>query len=190
VPRCDSQRAHCFGIRIHLGTQDGKPYVTTAWITEQFAFANQMFTPIDVGFELAEVDLVTPPAIIDGRAARDAIVKKVKASTAIDVFVVGALADLDDKAFPLFGVHWRPAKQLGRHFVILSSYAWTRTMAHELGHFFGLPHSTYAISIMNKAPRLDPPLDQRRFADQELPIMKRALKKIIASKELKQRKQP
>lgn len=190
IPACDVTRAHCYRVRIHLGTQDGAPYVSPAWLASQFEFANQMFAPIDVSFELHSATTIDAPAVIDGRKARDAIAKGIKATDAVDIFVVGALADLDDAAFPLFGVHWRTTKQTSRRFVILSSYAWGRTMAHELGHFFGLPHSTYAISIMNKTPRLEPPLAQRRFADEEVPILTATRNKIEKRRELRNYRVP
>jgi hypothetical protein len=185
IPACEATRAHCYRLRIHLGTQDRAPYVSPAWLASQFEFANRMFAPINVSFELHSVASIDAPAIVDGRKARDAIAKGIKATDAVDIFVVGALADLDDAAFPLFGVHWRTTKQTSRRFVILSSYAWGRTMAHELGHFFGLPHSTYAISIMNKTPRLEPPLEQRRFSDEEVPILEATRKKIEKRRELR-----
>jgi hypothetical protein len=184
IPPCVPARAFCIGIRIHLSTQDGAPYVSPLWLAEQFAFANRMFEPIDVSFELHAVSTLDLPPIIDGRSVRNAVSKGITAVRAIDVFVVGALADLEDPRFPLFGVHWRPAKPAGRRYILLASYAWGRTMAHELGHFFGLPHSSYAISIMNKTLRTEPPLEQRRFADEEIPIMQKALRTIIKRKEL------
>ncbi len=184
IPPCPSSRAFCIGVRIHLSTQDGAPYITPTWLAEQLAFANRMFEPINVGFELHTVTTIELPPIIDGRKVRDTVSKGVAALRAIDVFVVGALADLEDPRFPLFGVHWRPAKPAGRRFILLASYAWGRTLAHELGHFFGLPHSSYAISIMNKTLRTEPPLEQRRFADQEIPILQKALRAILQRKEL------
>ncbi len=187
VPPCVPARAFCIGIRIHLSTHDGAPYVSPAWLAEQFQFANRMFEPIDVGFELHHVTTIKLPPIIVGRSVRDAISQGIAAVPAIDVFVVGALADLEDPRFPLFGVHWRPRNPAGRRFIVLASYAWGRTMAHELGHFFGLPHSTYPISIMNKTLRIEPPLEQRRFADEEIPIMQKALRAILKRKEIVRR---
>lgn len=184
IPPCAPARAVCFGIRVHLSIDNGAPYVSPQWLAEQFAFANRMFEPIDVSFELHAAAPINLPPIIDGRKARNAVSKGITAVRAIDVFVVGALADLEDPRFPLFGVHWRPAKPAGRRYILLASYAWGRTMAHELGHFFGLPHSSYAISIMNKTLRTEPPLEQRRFADEEIPIMQKALRAILKRKEI------
>ena len=189
IPPCVPARAVCIGIRIFLSTQAGAPYVSPLWLAEQFAFANRMFEPIDVSFELHALSTLDLPPIIDGRNVRDAVSKGIKPVRAIDVFVVGALADLEDPRFPLFGVHWRPAKPAGRRFILLASYAWGRTMAHELGHFFGLPHSSYAISIMNKTLRTEPPLEQRRFADEEIPIMQKALRAMLKRKEIVNRSQ-
>ena len=195
IPPCAPARTVCIGIRIHLSTQDGAPYVAPTWLAEQFAFANRMFEPIDVSFELHAVTTIDLPPIINGRKVRDAVSRGIAPVRAIDVFVVGALADLEDPRFPLFGVHWRPAvgprseralarSDAGRRYILLASYAWGRTMAHELGHFFGLPHSTYAISIMNKTLRTEPPLEQRSFADEEVPLMQRALRSMLKRKEL------
>jgi hypothetical protein len=57
-----------------------------------------------------------------------------------------------------------------------------RTLAHELGHFFGLPHSTYKISIMNKKKRDDPPPEQRTFAPQEFSTMRDNLRRMLRDK--------
>ena len=184
IPPCLSTRAFCIGIRVQLSTQDGAPYVAPLWLAAQFAFANRMFEPIDVSFELHAVTTIDLPPLIDGREARDAVSRGVASVRAIDVFVVGGLADLEDPRFPLFGVHWRPVNASGRRFILLASYAWDRTLAHELGHFFGLPHSNYAISIMNKTLRTEPPLEQRRFADQEIPRMQKALRALLKRKAL------
>jgi len=61
-------------------------------------------------------------------------------------------------------------------------------LAHELGHFFGLPHSKYPVSIMNKTPRDDPPHAERGFHAKELAIMTRQRDAMIADGTLELRK--
>ena len=70
------------------------------------------------------------------------------------------------------GVHWRQRSNIDKRWVILSGIAQSTVMAHELGHFFGLPHSSHRRSIMNKTPREDPPWDERVFVDEELAIVR------------------
>jgi hypothetical protein len=44
------------------------------------------------------------------------------------------------------------------------------------------PHSTYAISIMNKTPREEPPQEDRTFAEQEIAAMRRRLRTLVRTK--------
>ena len=47
------------------------------------------------------------------------------------------------------GVHWRPRNDIGKHWVIVSASAMPSTLAHELGHFFGNPHTTVIDNLMS-----------------------------------------
>jgi hypothetical protein len=80
-------------------------------------------------------------------------------------------------------VTWRLPKDR-RKYIIVSIQALERTLAHELGHFFGLPHSTYAVSIMNKTERTEPPVDQRTFADEEIAAMRPVLERLLRDKRI------
>jgi hypothetical protein len=76
-------------------------------------------------------------------------------SEVIHAFIVRRLDDVDRDGQIIRGVTWRTRKD-ERKYIIVSIAAPDRVLAHELGHFFGLPHSTAAISIMNKRQRKQP----------------------------------
>ena len=174
VPPCAKERAHCFGIRLHVARKGDELVVTQDWIATMMGQANRHFAALDVGWELASVDAIDEKfARIATRKDRDALAKLGLGKQVVDVFVTGRLDDIDVEGNVALGVTWRAGD---RKFIILGTDAWLRTLAHELGHFFGLPHSTYAISIMNKAERKDPPLEERTFADEEIAAMKPFLK--------------
>lgn len=181
MPGCDAARAHCFGLRLHIArTEGGAMVVEPAWIAAQLAMANKQFEPLGTSFQLVGVDfLPIDAARIDDRPERSALATQVK-GPAIDVFFTGYLADVDKVDAFINGVTWRTKDD--RRYIIISGMARDRTLAHELGHFFGLPHSTYAVSIMNKTARDDPPPEERRFADEEITKMKPVLVRLVRSK--------
>jgi hypothetical protein len=176
APSCDPDRAHCFAIQLHVAAD----VTTPAWIAEQIAFADRQFAAVDVGFQIANVDRASIEHVVT-RADRDALAAGKLAPHTIHVFIVGKLDDIDTPGDIIYGVTWR-AHDI--KYLIVSAQAWQRTLAHELGHFFGLPHSTYDISIMNKSPRSEPPLDERRFADDELAAMRPVIERMAKTKAL------
>ncbi len=180
APSCDRTRAHCFGIQLHVTANEQGLVVTGVWIVEQLAQAQRLFAGLDVDVQLVGSD-VLPAATEDlvTRRDRDKLADGRLGGRVIHVFLVGQLDDVDVKGAIAYGVTWRRAD---RKFIIVSNQARPRTLAHELGHFFGLPHSTYPISIMNKTSRTDPPPDQRRFADEEIAAMRPTLKRLIGDK--------
>jgi Matrixin len=188
APPCASAVRECFGLRIHLARDGQEPVVAPEWVAASLAVASTLFAPIGVGFEVATtLQSEGLPTHIGSRKDRDALGRSIASDNVIDVFLVKSLADLEDARIPRLGVHWRVTDATARRFIIVSAAAHERVLAHELGHFFGLPHSSYAISIMNKTERKQPPLETRRFADEELPILERTLREIIKRKELSSR---
>lgn len=181
LPTCDAARAHCFGLRLHVARNaDGAMVVEPAWIAAQLAMAHRQFVPLDTSFQVISIDfLPVSAARLEDRAQRNALAKQVS-PPAIDVFFTGYLADVDKKDAFAYGVTWRTKDE--RKFIIISGMGRDRTLAHELGHFFGLPHSTYAISIMNKTARDTPPPEERRFADEEVEKMKPVLARLVRAK--------
>jgi hypothetical protein len=103
----------------------------------------------------------------------------------IDVFITGQLDDIDAIGEVRFGVAWRVNDQ--KKLVILSTAAPDRVLAHELGHVFGLPHSKYAVSIMNKTKRDQPPPEERTFHAKEIAAMKLRLRELLRTRTLENR---
>ncbi len=181
IPACDADRAHCIGLQLHVAADDKALVVAPAWIAEQVATANLQFAALGVGFQVVGVDALPATAVhVETRAARNALAAGRLDGMVVHVFLIGKLENVDDDV-PVLGVTWhRPNDD--RKYVIVGSDAWPRTLAHELGHVFGLPHSTYAISIMNKTPRDKPPMEERRFADEEIAAMRPALARMLRDK--------
>lgn len=134
-----------FPMRIHLP----EAAVTDAWITEQLEQANALFAPHRVGFVLdARVALPEEHATLETRRDRHALGALLDPAR-IDVFVVRSLRDIDDPTLLRRGVHWRPAGRPGAHFVVVSAISGPTVLAHELGHYFGNPHSATPGNIMS-----------------------------------------
>ena len=179
APACEAARAHCVGIRLHVATADSALVAAPDWVARQAAAANEHFAPIGVGFQVVGADeLPEAAARIEDAQERSGLARLV-AGTVIDVFVTAQLDDIDVQGGVIRGVAW-PAG--AKKFVILSTIAPDRTLAHELGHVFGLPHSAYAISIMNKTQRKEPPLEQRTFHANELAVMRGQLARLLREK--------
>jgi hypothetical protein len=182
LPACEAARAHCLGIRLHITAGDAGLIATPDWLATQLAAANRHFAPLGVGFQVTGIDtLPASGAHVATRRERDALATGRLADQVIHVFIVGQLDDVDEPGKVIRGVTWHTRKD-DRKYVLVSTVAPERTLAHELGHVFGLPHSTYAVSIMNKADRTDPPVEQRTFADEEIAAMRPALERLLGDK--------
>nr|MBA2538909.1 hypothetical protein [Deltaproteobacteria bacterium] len=163
----------CVGLALHVAVGDTGPIASADWVKSQLAGANQHFAPLAVEFRIVSIDALPASALrVEDRKERDSFAPQVKGKI-IHVFVTGALDDIDIPGGNVYGVAWHVYGRGGPgKLIILSTQAWEHTLAHELGHVFGLPHSTYAISIMNKTDRKEPPVEQRTFDPKELAAMK------------------
>lgn len=179
APTCDVARKTCLGIALHVPVTEDGPIATSAWIASQLAEANRHFALLDIGFQIVRTGtLPASVARIEDRQERDTLGARLGTGV-IDLFLTGQLDDIDTSGAQANGVTWRKGS---RKFVIVSTRAWERTLAHELGHVFGLPHSTHAISIMNKTERAEPPHDQRTFHADELTKMTPRIRHLVRAK--------
>lgn len=182
APTCDAGRAYCFPIKLHVVDSGSGIIARPQWFATQLAAANRHFAPLGVSFQLAELERLPASAThLTSREDRNAVATGKLVGPVIHVFIVGQLDDVDIAGAVIYGVAWRLPKDK-RKFLIVSTQAHEHVLAHELGHFFGLPHSTHAISIMNKTPRDEPPYEQRTFADVEIAAMRPHLQRLVRTR--------
>ena len=180
-PPCPAAARRCFELAVHVVEVDEVPVQTPVWLAAQVREANRLFAPIGVGFRVGSVAPVDAERTdVDTRLDRDLLGRDEHSLGVIHVFVVRRLADVDVEGEVIRGVHWRDRADTSRRWIILSSIASSMVLAHETGHFFGLPHSSYRTSIMNKSPHMNPPWPMRTFVDEELAIMGRRRDAMVA----------
>lgn len=187
TPRCLAT-THCFGVHLHMVVSPEGAAQDVAWVRAQVEQADRHFALIDTSFEIVAADAVPAAELeIDDRDERDALGHDRFTRGVVHVFVVGRLADVDITGNEIRGVHWRERADRTHRWIILSRIAGSLVLSHELGHFFGLPHSTYDISLMNKTVRLTPMVSDLTFAAPEVARMRKHRDRMLASKMLQAR---
>lgn len=137
-----------FPLSVAIASAAGIPVVDGAWLQERVQHANEIFAPAGVAFEIAETRTLDERYFaMRSREDRHALATVTRAGY-INVFVVDSLADIDASGLRM-GVHWRGRRPAGIHYTIVAKTAWPTTLAHELGHFFGNPHSPTVNNIMS-----------------------------------------
>ncbi len=126
-----------------------KPIVDAAFVAEQLENAQRLFGTFGVGFALDDArELDTKHLALETRADRDALAVWLD-STAINVFFVDSLRDVDNPERYRMGVTWRKLSDLKKKYIVVASSARPTTMAHELGHYFGLDHTSVKNNLMS-----------------------------------------
>jgi len=135
-------------LSIAVVPRDSAPVVAERWLTERIETANRIYAVCGIEFVVAATRaLDARHANLVTRADRHALGAAMEPRVA-NVFVVASLRDVDAQGFRQ-GVHWRPARRPGAHFVIVSADSGPSTLAHELGHFFGNGHSSVRGNLMS-----------------------------------------
>ena len=148
IPLRAQQEVTAFAIVVHADALDA------AFWAEEMRNADLLFAPANVRFvQSGEVRLGDSIGAVDDRDARDRLATHVETTrggepSRIHVFVTSRLSDVDAPG-ERGGVHWRFRQRRSTHYIILSSHTWPTTLAHELGHYFGNPHSRTPNNIMS-----------------------------------------
>jgi hypothetical protein len=149
TPRAALADGEVFGLSVSVARDASGPVRDDAWIEAQIAGANVAFAPAGVGFRgVYEKELAREHAELHTRADRDALAVLSEARSVVDVFVVAVLEDVDEPGRMRKGVAWTHRPD-GRRYVVISAIAPPRVLAHELGHFFGNPHTAQADNLMS-----------------------------------------
>jgi hypothetical protein len=140
--------ATTFSLRVSIALDDaGKSVAQPEWLSVELDAAQALFTPFGVRFtKTAGAPLEARLAHMETRADRDALATHM-APHVIDVFVVDSLRDVDDTSQMRRGVHWHAPS--GAHYLILVASAPATVLTHELGHYFGNPHSQVVDNVMS-----------------------------------------
>lgn len=150
LPAAEAKDPIAVPLVVHVAPgADAKAVRDDAWIDAQIAEAERLLGPAGLHFDKKrERALPVAMAKLETKDDRDALAGElVKGS--LNVMIVASLRDVDDPSRLRMGVHWRPRKALKKHFVIVAASAMPTTLAHELGHYFGLPHDAVTNNLMS-----------------------------------------
>lgn len=151
----DSESIVEIPLTVHVATQHGQPVVTDAQIVASIRRANQALAPFRVRVEVARMRTMSPGhSVIDGEHDRLELARRADRDGTLHVFFVDrvAMQDGDDPDARLSGLHWRYAGMRSqmheREYLVVSGDAPNTTLAHEIGHAFGLDHHKSYENIM------------------------------------------
>ena len=137
-----------FGLSVAVARDAGTPVVDAAWMDAQVVEANRLFGPLGTRFRpVASKELAEPHGEMHTREDRNALTPLTSAEKVIHLFLVRALEDVDEPGRMRMGVCW--TGRGGKRFLVMSRIAGASVLAHELGHFFGNPHSGVMNNVMS-----------------------------------------
>jgi hypothetical protein len=136
-------------LSVAVAVEGGRAVREDAWIEAQLAEVERLYGPIGLRFKRAEGRALPERlARLETRQDRDALDAE-RLVGVINAFVVASMRDVDDTRRYRMGVHWRHTVMTSHRYVIVTADALTSTLAHELGHYFGLPHAYTVDNLMS-----------------------------------------
>ena len=143
-----SRADETFGVSFAIAEEEKHPVQPDAWIEAQLASAEKLFGPLGVHFRWTQKKpLAAEHTRLESRRDRDVLEAELERGV-INVFVVASLRDVDDPSLYRMGVCWRRGNE-GKPYLVVAASARPTVLAHELGHFFGNPHSSTPNNVMS-----------------------------------------
>jgi hypothetical protein len=132
-----------------IAAEGGRAVREDAWVDEQLAEVERLFTPVGLRFRKMQQHVLPARfARLETRQDRDAL-DAARVASLVNVFVVASMRDVDDTRMYRMGVHWRNTRAPAHRWVIVTADALRSTLAHELGHWLGLPHTQTVDNLMS-----------------------------------------
>lgn len=174
--RSRAAEAPTFGLSIGVATENGEPVQDEAWIAAQVEVAEGLLGPLGVHVRWEkEKTLAEKYARLETRSDRDALTSELEGKL-VNVMIVASLRDVDDPSLYRMGVCWRHSKSPGTPYLVVSKTARPSVLAHELGHYFGNPHSLVTDNIMSYSRTGGPVF----FDDRQASIMRAKARTYLA----------
>ncbi|HOX43833.1 MAG TPA: hypothetical protein PK668_09545 [Myxococcota bacterium] len=150
---------HAIPLCVHLaGPEDGHPPLR-AFLEAAVPRAQELLGPAGARFEVRGTRAGEPAErAVQNAAERDALAAHAGEAGCVHVFLLPRLGDLERKDLDIAGRHWRyqgkDRRLRGRRYVLVApASARVDTLAHELGHYFGLGHRAERQNLMKQLPR-------------------------------------
>ncbi len=130
--------------------------MSETWVKAHVLAANLILMPNGVEL-MPELETFTPKRCqLLTRAHRDAMARHVVMDGKATVLVLPRVRDVDVLTYNLMGVHWRykgkDKAQRGKRWVFITKRSLPPVLAHELCHYFGLPHDKAGGNLMTPGP--------------------------------------
>jgi hypothetical protein len=119
------------------------------WVDARVRAVQDLLAPHGIAVTATSDTFVPPLCEALSREDRDRFAPAVAPGPAVTVLVVPRVRDLEVLSYDLRGVHWRGG---GRRWIFLTARAEPPALAHELCHYFGLPHDPAGGNLMAPGP--------------------------------------